>query len=69
MDRLLLQHTNIPTKCTDAPKKIFTVMLQSQLKSLKESCMSLKWGDPRKLRKSSTVLELGKDLRQKNQKP
>lgn len=36
MDRLLLQHTNIPTKCTDAPKKIFTVMLQTQLESLKE---------------------------------
>lgn len=57
LERLLLQHTNIPpTKFTDPPKiKIFTVMLQTQLKSLKESCTSLKWGDPSKCcrRKSS----------------
>lgn len=47
-------------------------MLQTQLKSLKESCMSLKWGrsqemlqEESEVRKSSTVLELGKDWRQK----
>lgn len=49
-------------------------MLQIQLKLLKESCTFLKWGRAQEmlhegfrcqLRKVSTVLELGKDLRQK----
>lgn len=44
-------------------------MLQIQQKFLKESCTFLKWGRSQGmlcegLRKISTVLELGKDLRQ-----
>lgn len=55
-------------------KKIFTVMLQIQLKFLKESCTFPKWGRSQEmlpeglrcqLRKISTRLEVGKDLRQK----
>lgn len=67
---LLAQHTKYSTnKMYRCSKKIFTVMLQIQQKFLKESCTFLKWGRSQGmlcegLRKISTVLELGKDLRQ-----
>lgn len=63
--------TNKMYRCS---KKIFTVMLQIQLKFLKESCTFPKWGRSQEmlpeglrcqLRKISTGLEVGKDLRQK----